>query len=306
MTVRIAGIGTSLPPKVLTNDDLADMMDTNDEWIRERAGVATRHVGGLTSDMGVEAGINALKAAEVTPDDIDLLVLSTSTPDQRLPGTSAQIHAGIGLNCGAFDVNAACAGFTYGYVAAYGMMMLPGGPDRVLNVGSDALSTLVDWEDRGTAILFGDGAGACVLERHDEGELLAFDLGADGNLAPILYCDHDGTIKMAGREVFKRAVRAVTASIQSTLKQAGLTPDDVDVVLLHQANIRIIEAVCARTSLPKSKTHNVIETTGNTSTASIPLAMAQAEKDGVLEPGKIVLMSGFGAGMTWASLVVRW
>lgn len=306
MAVRIAGIGTSLPPDVLTNHDLAQMMDTNDEWIRERAGITSRHIGGLTSEMGIEAGNNALKAADLTPDDIDLLVLSTSSPDQRFPGTSAQIHAGIGLDCGAFDVNAACAGFAYGYVAAYGMMMLPGGPTRVLNVGSDALSTLVDWDDRGTAILFGDGAGACVMERHEQGELLAFDLGADGNLAPILYCEHGDTIKMAGREVFKRAVRAVTASIKSALKDAGLTPDDIDVVLLHQANLRIIEAVCARTSIPMSKTHNVIETTGNTSTATIPLAMEQAALDGVLEPGKIVVMSGFGAGMTWATLVVRW
>ena len=306
MAARITGLGTALPPKVVTNHDLAKIMDTDDDWIRERAGIASRHVEGLTSEMGVDAGNNALKAADLTPDDVDLLVLATSSPDQRFPGTSAQIHAGIGLNCGAFDVNAACAGFAYGYVAAYGMMMLPGGPDRVLTIGSDALSTLVDWGDRGTAILFGDGAGACVMERHDQGELLAFDLGADGNLAPILYCAHGDTIKMAGREVFKRAVRAVSASISTALTKAGLTPDDVDVVLLHQANIRIIEAVCARTSLPMSKTHNVIETTGNTSTASIPLAMEQASSAGALEPGKIVVMSGFGAGMTWGTLVVRW
>lgn len=306
MAVRISGLGTSLPDKLLTNHDLEAMMDTNDAWIQERAGIVTRHVGGLTSEMGIEAGNNALKAADLTPDDIELLVLSTSSPDQRFPGTSAQIHAGIGLSCGAFDVNAACAGFAYGYVAAYGMMLLPGGPKRILNVGSDALSTLVDYEDRSTAILFGDGAGACVMERHEQGELLAFDLGADGNLVPILYCEHGDTIKMAGREVFKRAVRAVSTSIQSTLKRANLTPDDIDVVLLHQANIRIIEAVCARTSLPMSKTCNVIETTGNTSTATIPLAMEQAASQGVLEEGKIVLMSGFGAGMTWATLVVRW
>ncbi|NIR39969.1 MAG: 3-oxoacyl-ACP synthase, partial [Actinobacteria bacterium] len=211
-----------------------------------------------------------------------------------------------GLTCGAFDLNAACAGFSYGYVSAYGLMTLPGGPDRVLLIGSDALSPITDWTDRGTAILFGDAGAAVVLERHEQGELLGFDLGADGNLQPILYCDHDSTIKMEGREVFKRAVRAVTRSIQATLARADLVPADLDVVLLHQANIRIIEAVCQRVGMPVEKTHNVIETTGNTSAASIPLAMAEAERAGVLEPGKIVLMSGFGAGMTWASLVVRW
>ncbi|MCQ3813268.1 MAG: ketoacyl-ACP synthase III [Acidimicrobiia bacterium] len=306
MAVRIAGIGTSLPAKVLSNQDLEATLDTSDAWIRERAGIVTRHVGGITSQLGIEAGNDAIKAANISADDIDLLLLSTSSPDQRFPGTSAQIHAGLGLNCGAFDVNAACAGFAYGYVAAYAMMMLAGGPKRVLNIGSDALSTLVDYDDRSTAILFGDGAGACVMERHEQGELLAFDLGADGDLAPILYCRHGGTIKMAGREVFKKAVRAVAGSIEATLKRAKLTPADVDVVLLHQANIRIIESVCTRTSLPMSKTFNVIETTGNTSTASIPLAMQHAANQGVLEPNKIVLMSGFGAGMTWATLVVRW
>lgn len=306
MPVRIAGIGTSLPDTTLTNQDLESMMDTSDAWIRERAGIASRHVGGQTSQMGIEAGTNALKAAAMTPDDIDLLVLSTSSPDMRFPGTSAQIHAGIGLSCGAFDVNAACAGFAYGYVSAYAMMMLEGGPKKVLNVGSDALTTLTDYKDRGTAILFGDAAGACVMERHEQGELLAFDLGADGNLVPILYCDHGETIKMAGREVFKKAVRAVSQSINQTLERAGVTPESVDVVLLHQANLRIIEAVCARTSLSMSKTYNVIETTGNTSTATIPLAMAKAEEEQVLEPGKIVLMSGFGAGMTWATLLLRW
>jgi 3-oxoacyl-[acyl-carrier-protein] synthase-3 len=306
MTIRINGIGIALPERILTNDDLSEMMETSDEWIRARAGIGARHVDGVTSEMAIEAGANALKAADLAPGDIDLLILCTTTPDQRFPATSAVVQSGLGLACGAFDVNAVCAGFTYGYVTAYGIMCAPTGPDRVLLIGSDAMSSITDWTDRGTAILFGDGAAAVVMERHEQGEMLAFDLGADGNLMPILYCDHDGFIQMEGREVFKKAVRAVAQSAEKVLAKAGVTPDEVDVVLPHQANIRIIEAVCQRIGIPIEKTYNVLETTGNTSGASIPLAMAKAETAGALQPGAIVLMSGFGAGMAWGSAVVRW
>ncbi len=306
MTIRINGIGTSLPHKIVTNDDLAKTMDTSDEWIRARAGIGARHVDGVTSEMAIEAGARTLKAADLSPDDIDLLILCTTTPDQRFPATSAVVQSGLGLTCGAFDINAVCAGFTYGYVSAYGMMLAPSGPDRVLLIGADTMSSITDWTDRGTAILFGDGAAGVVMEKHEQGEMLAFDLGADGNLQSILYCDHDGKIQMEGREVFKRAVRAVAKSIDQVLAKAGLSAEDVDVVLPHQANIRIIEAVCQRVGIPMEKCHNVLETTGNTSGASIPLAMARAEANGALEPGKIVLMSGFGAGMAWGSAVLRW
>ena len=306
MTVRITGIGTSLPEKVLTNDDLSKMMDTSDEWIRARAGIGARHVGGVTSEMALEAGADALKAADLSPGDVDLLILATCTPDQRLPATSAVVQSGLGLECGAFDVNAACAGFTYGYVSAYGLMNSPTGPDRVLLIGADALSPIMDWTDRGTAILFGDGAAAAVMEKHEQGELLGFDLGADGSLQPILYCDHDGFIRMEGREVFKRAVRVVEQSTETVLAQSGVEPGEIDVVLPHQANIRIIEAVCRRIGIPMEKCVTVLETTGNTSAASIPLAMAKAHAGGLLEPGRLVLMSGFGAGMAWGSAVVRW
>jgi len=306
MAIRINGIGTSLPEKILTNDDLSTMMDTSDEWIRARAGIGARHVDGLTSEMAIEAGANAMKAADLGPDDIDLLILCTTTPDQRFPATSAVVQSGLGLTCGAFDLNAVCAGFPYGYVSAYGMMNAPTGPDRVLLIGSDAMSSITDWTDRGTAILFGDGAAAVVMEKHEQGEMLAFDLGADGNLQPILYCDHDGLIQMEGREVFKRAVRAVAQSVENVLLKAGVSADEIDVVLPHQANIRIIEAVVQRIGIPMEKTYNVLESTGNTSGASIPLAMAKAYDEGALEPGKIVLMSGFGAGMAWGSAVIRW
>ena len=306
MTIRIAGIGTALPEKVVTNHDLAQHMDTSDEWIRERSGIGERRVGGTTSTMAIEAATIAMDKASVGADEIDFVVLATSTPDQTFPGTSTQIARGLGITAGAMDVNAACAGFAYAYATAYGLMLAPGGPDTVLLVGSDAMSKIVDWTDRGTAILFGDGAGAVILQRHDDGEMLGQDFAVNGELQSILYCDLNDTIVMEGREGFKRAVRAVTQSVQSALDQAGLTPDDLDVVLPHQANIRIIDAVCNRLGIPMEKTHNVLEHTGNTSAASIPLAMAAADEAGALEPGKIVLMTGFGAGMAWGSLVVRW
>lgn len=306
MTIRVAGIGTALPEKIVTNDDLAKTIDTNDQWIRDRSGIGQRHVGGVTSELAIEAGIQAIKNAGLTPDDIELLIVCTTTPDQQLPATSAVVQREIGLNCGAFDINAVCAGFLYSYVAAYGQMLMPGGPERVLVIGSESLSRIVDWTDRGTAILFGDGAGAVVMERHEQGEMLAYDLGSNGELQEILYADHGGYIKMEGREVFKRAVRAVSASVEIALEKAGLTADDIDVVIPHQANIRIIEAVAQRTGLSMDKTHNVIEFTGNTSSATIPLTLAEAERNGALQPGKIVLMTGFGAGMAWGTAVVRW
>ncbi len=306
MTIRVAGIGTALPEKIVTNDDLAETMDTNDQWIRERSGIGERRVGGSTGELATEAGIQAIKNAGLTPDDIDLLIVCTTTPDQQLPATSAVVQRDIGLSCGAFDINAVCAGFLYSYVVAYGQILMPGGPNRVLVIGSEALSRIVDWNDRGTAILFGDGAGAVVMERHGQGELIAHDLGSNGDLQDILYADHGGYIRMEGREVFKRAIRAVSGSVKTALDKAGLTPDDIDVVIPHQANIRIIEAVCKSTGLAMEKTVNVIETTGNTSSATIPLCLGKADDDGLLEPGKIVLMTGFGAGMAWGTAVVRW
>ena len=306
MTIRVAGIGTALPEKIVTNDDLAQTIDTNDQWIRERSGIGQRHVGGVTSELATEAGIRAIKNAGLTPDDIGLLIVCTTTPDQQLPATSAVVQRDIGLSCGAFDINAVCAGFIYSYVMAYGQILMPGGPERVLVIGSESLSRIVDWDDRGTAILFGDGAGAAVMERHEEGEMLAYDLGSNGELQEILYADHGGYIKMEGREVFKRAVRAVSGSVEIALEKAGMTADDIDVVIPHQANIRIIEAVSQRTGLSMEKTHNVIEFTGNTSSATIPLTLAEAERNGALQPGQIVLMTGFGAGMAWGTAVVRW
>ena len=218
------GIGTALPEKVVTNDDLAQHMDTSDAWIRERSGIGERRVGGSTVDMAVEAATAAIAAADLTPDDIGFLVLCTTTPEKTFPASSAMVAAGLGITCGAMDLNVVCAGFPYGYVAAYGMMTTPGGPDRVLVIGSDAMSTIVDWTDRGTAILFGDGAGAVVLEKSPQGELLGQDFGVNGDLESILYCDLGDTIVMEGREVFKRAVRAVTGSVENALARRGSAP----------------------------------------------------------------------------------
>lgn len=306
MGARVIGIGTSLPEKVLTNDDLAEMMDTSDKWIRERTGIRERRIGLPTSIMGVESGQAAMDMAGTAPGDIDLLILSTTTPDQRIPGSAAAISEGLGLGCGAFDVNAACAGFTYGLVVANAMMDMPSGPERVLLIGADALSPLTNWKDRSSAILFSDGGGAVVLERTDTPTLLGWDLGADGLHRTILFCDHDSKIVMEGRDVFKVAVRAVSKSVLAALDQAGLKPSDVDVLLPHQANIRIIEAICKRTHINIDKSYNVIEYTGNNSSATIPLSMAKAHDCGALVPGALVVMTGFGAGMSWATTVVRW
>jgi 3-oxoacyl-[acyl-carrier-protein] synthase-3 len=303
---RITGIGIALPEKVLTNHDLSEMMDTSDEWIRERTGIRERRVGAPTTTLGIEAGRGAMEMAGVGPDEIDLLVVATTTPDQRLPASSAAIQAGLDLRCGSFDVNAVCAGFSYAFVTAAGIMQLPLGPQRALLVGADSLSPITNWDDRSTAILFADAGGAVVLEKTEEDNLLSWNLGTDGRYRSILYSDHGGYITMEGQEVFKVAVRAVSDSVMQALDDAGLTPDDVDVLLPHQANIRIIEAICKRTGIPMEKSHNVIETTGNTSSATIPLCMEKAYRAGALQPGTIVVMTGFGAGMTWATTVIRW
>lgn len=307
MTIRIAGIGAHLPEQVVTNHDLANQMDTSDAWIRSRSGIAARRVGGQTATMAIAAGRQAMEKAGCTEDQIGFLILCTTTPEKTFPATSALVANGLGLRCGAMDLNVVCAGFPYGYATAYGLMLTPGGPDRVLLIGSDAMSSIVDWQDRGTAILFGDGAGAAVLERHEQqGDLLAADFGVAGELTPILFCDLGEKIQMEGREVFKQAVRAVTASVEKTLAEAGLAAGDLDVVLPHQANIRIIEAMCDRIGIPLERTFNVIEETGNTSSASIPMAMAAADQAGALKPGSHVLMAGFGAGLAWGSVVIRW
>jgi 3-oxoacyl-[acyl-carrier-protein] synthase III len=304
-SARIVGWGSDLPEKIVTNEDLARTIDTNDEWIRERTGIASRRVGGSTVGMAVAAGRRALDSAGVDPADVDLLVLATTSPDQMIPASSAAVQAELGLACGAMDLNAACSGFVYALVTGY--LFVGAGMERVLVIGSDAMSAWTDWSDRGTAILFGDGAGATLLQAEEgENTLLGWDLGADGSARHILYADHGDKMRMDGREVFRRAVRAMVASSERAMTRAGVTIDRIDWVIPHQANIRILESAAEKLGVERHRLVTVLEQTGNTSSASIPLALVAAADDGRIQPGDLVLLTGFGAGMTWASAVVRW
>jgi 3-oxoacyl-[acyl-carrier-protein] synthase III len=301
----ITGWGTAVPDNVVTNLDLEQTLDTSDEWIVERTGIKERRVGGTTSSLGIEAGRAALECAGLTGDDIDMLVLATTTPDKIVPGTSPTIQNALGIKGGAVDLNAACSGFVYGLVIANGF--LASGMKRVLLVGAETLSKITDWDDRGTAILFGDGAGALVLEAtDDDGCLLSWDLGSDGSLTDLLYCDHGQFLLMDGKEVFRRAVRVVVDSANDVIKAANVSIDEIDLVIPHQANIRIIKAACQRLGIPEERAAVVIDRFGNTSSASIPLALVDALENDRVHSGDLLLLTGFGAGMTWASALIRW
>jgi len=302
---RITGWGRALPDNVVTNVDLEKTIDTNDEWIRERTGIVSRRIGGSTASLSIESGAKALAMAGVDPSSIDALVLSTTTPDRTVPATSATVQNALGLSCGAFDVNAACSGFVYALTIAHGLIAM--GANKVLVIGTDTLSRITDWSDRNTAVLFADGSGAVVLEAVDgPGQMLAWDIDADGSAEEALYADLGGFIKMEGKEVFRRAVRIMVDSAQKSLAAAGLTSADIDVVIPHQANIRIIQAACDRLEIPIEKAATVLHYTGNTSSASIPLALVHAADTGMLKKGDTVLLVGFGAGMTAASAIIKW
>ena len=301
----ITGWGTALPPKVLTNDDLAGMMDTSDEWIQERTGIKERRVGGTTAGLSAEAGRKALEMSGVDPARIDGLILATTTPDRTVPATAPTVQNELGLRCGSFDVNAACSGFMYGLVVAHGLITM--GAEKILVIGTDTLARITDREDRNTAILFADGSGAVVLERSEgKGQLLGWDLDADGSAERFLYAEVGGYLHMDGREVFRRAVRIMVDSGEKAMAHAGVTPDDINLVVPHQANIRIIEAACQRLGIPMERTATVLQYTGNTSSASIPLALVDALDNGRVHEGDLLLLVGFGAGMTAASAVLRW
>ncbi len=301
----ITGWGTALPQKVLTNHDLEEMFDTDDEWIVERTGIRQRHVGGTTTDLSVEAGREALEMAGVDPAEIDAVILATTTPDRVVPASAPGVAAELGLRCGAVDVNAACSGFTYGLVMAHGLVAM--GARKILLIGTDTLARITDWTDRNTAILFADGSGAVVLEADDgPGQLLGWDLDADGTAERFLYSDIGGYIQMEGKEVFRRAVRIMVDSATKSMQAAGITADQLALVVPHQANVRIIQASCERLGVPMERASIVLDRTGNTSSASIPLALADALDRGRIRPGDLVLLVGFGAGMTAASVVLRW
>lgn len=302
---RFTGWGRALPSKVLTNHDLEAMVETSDHWIRERTGIERRHVGGTTSGLSIESGRRALEMAGIDPLEIDALVLATTTPDRTVPATSATVQHALGLKCGAFDVNAACSGFVYATVVAHGLIAM--GSKKVLLIGTDTLARITDWSDRNTAILFADGSGAAVLEAtNGPGQLLGWDIDADGSAEDLLYCNIGGTIQMDGKEVFRRAVRIMVDSGQKSMAVAGVGPSDIALVVPHQANIRIISAACERLGVPLERAAVTIHETGNTSSASIPMALFDAADSGRLNKGDLVLLVGFGAGMTAASAIIRW
>jgi 3-oxoacyl-[acyl-carrier-protein] synthase-3 len=290
---------------VLTNHDLEGMFETSNDWIVERTGIHSRHVGGSTAGLSIESGRTALEMAGCDPATIDGLVLATTTPDRVVPATAPAVQRELGLSCGAYDLNAACSGWVYGLITAHGLIAM--GAQKILVIGTDTLARITDWEDRNTAILFADGSGAVVLEACDgAGQLLGWDLDADGASERFLYADIGGYIQMEGKEVFRRAVRIMVDSAEKSMAHAGVTADQIAMVVPHQANIRIIEAACSRLGVPMERTAVVLDHTGNTSSASIPLALASALDDGRIQQGDLVLLVGFGAGMTAASAILRW
>ena len=302
---KIIGWGTALPGKVVTNEDLSKTMDTSDEWVRERTGIERRHIGGSTASLSIESGRKAIEMAGIDPLSIDALVLSTTTPDRTVPATSAAVQHGLGLRCGAFDVNAACSGFVYALITGHGLIAM--GMRRILVIGTDTLSRITDWTDRNTAILFADGSGAAVIEATTgPGQLLGWDFDADGSLEELLYAEIGGTLHMEGKEVFRRAVRIMVDSAEKSIKAAGLTTNEISLVVPHQANIRIIEAACKRLDISMDKAAIVLHETGNTSSASIPLALFDAVDNSRVKTGDNILLVGFGAGMTAASAVIKW
>lgn len=307
---RLLAVGTALPEGRLTNADLAAMMDTDDHWIRSRTGIGERRVGGTTTGLASEAAQQALDRSGVDPDTIDLVIVATQTPDDLCPSTAAGVQNALGLECSAFDLNAACAGFSYGLTVAHGMLKT--GARSIIVVGVDRMTAATNYEDRSTAILFGDGAGAVVMTSHETTDrgVQAWDAGTDGSRPEILMSPiTDGRVTgvtMDGKAVFRTMVRYVVASARAAVHQAGMGLDDIVAVLAHQANQRILDTVADRLGVEREKFVSVIEHTGNTSAGSVPLALDRAVSEGMVEPGDPVLLMGFGGGLSWASTVAIW
>jgi 3-oxoacyl-[acyl-carrier-protein] synthase-3 len=323
---EMASVGVAVPPRVVTNHDLAETLDTSDEWIVERTGIRERRIAGPEQTVAMlsrEASELAMERAGVTAAEIDSIVLGTASPDRLLPSTACDLQALLGAdNAAAFDVGAACPGFLYALTVAEGLIA-SGQSKIVLIVGAEKLSTITDFQDRSTAILFGDGAGAAIV-RHSSGNgrgVLSTFLKSDGRLAPLLYrpgggaadpiservvCERSHYMKMAGREVFKAAVLAMAEACDEALKRAGVAAEEIDLLVPHQANLRIIEATAKHAGIPMSKVMVNLDRYGNTSSASIPLALDQAITEGRVRPGSLVMLVAFGAGFTWGSAVVRW
>ena len=316
--VSITGLGTYVPDRVLTNDELAELVDTSDEWITERTGIKERRIAApeqAMTDLALPAARIALEQAGVEPDEIDLIIVATVTPDMMFPTTGALLGDLLpSPKAAAYDLLAGCTGFVYALAQAHSMVS-SGLANKALVVGGDVLSKILDWTDRSTLILFGDGAGAVVLERVEDGGFLGFELGADGGGGQHLWLPGSGSrhfehadklVKMNGREVFKFATRVMVSSAEALLGEVGRTIDDVDVYVPHQANTRIIDYATKKLGIAEDRVVVNVDRYGNTSSGSIPLALADAETDGRLREGSLVLMTGMGAGLTWGSALIEW
>jgi 3-oxoacyl-[acyl-carrier-protein] synthase-3 len=316
--IGITGLGTHVPERIYTNVDLEQYVDTTDEWIVERTGIRERRFAEqheALTDIALPAVVQALAAAQAEPASIDLIIVATVTPDMMFPTSSAILADKLGMpDAAAYDLLAGCTGFMYGIAQAYAMLS-SGLARRALVVGGDVLSKILDWSDRSTLVLFGDGAGAVVMERVDEGGFLGFELGADGGGGDNLWLpgsgsrhfeDADKLVKMNGREVFKFATRVMVSSAEKILHECGRTVDEVDVYVPHQANKRIIDHAAGKLGIPEEKIVVNVDRYGNTSSGSIPLALADARDDGRLRQGELVLMTGMGAGLTWGSALIEW
>ncbi len=321
----LAGTGRAAPAKVLTNHDFAALgLETSHEWIVERTGISERHIAGegeSTCSLAADAARTAMQRAHVHAGELDVIILTTATPDRLLPSTAVDLQAALGATrAAAFDVSAACSGFLYGLQIAEGLIA-SGAHETALVVSAEKMSAIVDWQDRATCVLFGDGAGAAVVQRskHGKGILSSF-IRSDGTLAELLYRPAGGAtvpfseavlgershyVKMAGREVFKHAVRSMSEAADRALDAARLTGSDIDLMIPHQANVRIIEATAKHANIPLDKVYVNVDRYGNTSSASIPIALDEAIDCGRIKEGSTVLMVAFGAGFTWASTVVR-
>ena len=318
---RIAGTGSYLPEKVVTNADLEKLVDTSDEWIRDRTGIRQRHIaaeGQTTGDLAFEAATRALAAAGVEASEIDLLVLGTTTPDIIFPSTACLLQHRLGANgCPAFDVNAACSGFVYALGVANAMIR-SGQARTALVVGAETLSRMIDWSDRGTCVLFGDGAGAVVLKADDEPGVLSTHLHADGGHKELLYNpvgvsvgftdepNHGVRVRMTGNEVFKVAVKTLDAVVEETLRANQLDKSAIDWLIPHQANLRIITATAKRLAMPMERVVVTVDRHGNTSAASVPLALDEAIRSGQVQRGELLLLEAFGGGFTWGSALIRY
>ncbi len=315
--IGITGLGVNVPERVVTNEELARHVDTTDEWIVERTGIRERRMaseGEALTDIALPAARAALADAGVDASEIDLLISATVTPDMMFPTSSALMADALGSEAAAYDLLAGCTGFMYAVAQAYGMLA-SGLSRRALVIGGDVLSSILDWNDRSTLVLFGDGAGAVVMEPVAKGGFLGFELGADGGGGVNLQLPGSGSrkfehpeqiLKMNGREVYKFATRVLVSSAEAVLAECGRTIDEVDVYVPHQANKRIIDHAVGKLGVPYERTVVNVDRFGNTSSGSIPLALADARADGRLRPGALVLMTGMGAGLTWGSALLEW